>query len=459
MMRHLLASVLLLLFLLGQLIAYQNSCSMQIELANNDESQIRDSIIIDSDEDFENQNWSGAGTQENPYILENIRIDSPAPCVNITGTRKHFIIRECSFWSRTSYYPLKSSKEATIIFSNISNGAIIGCVIEGGDNYDCVQLDISTNCRISNNIISAYPGWLSPSRELQSFRGDNGIYARDSSNCTLNHNTITKWKTAIYIHGSNSSIIFNNTVAENYMGLEIRWSNRNSVVNNSIISNSVGIEARGGQRNSIFGNRIGLNEIINAYDYTHANLWDDNISLGNAWDDYNGSGSYAIPSESDVVDRYPWICINFSYTILDYFGPVIIFYPWAFVTMTQAGPHETHSFIAKVNDSTGVDSVFVFYRFSTSGPFTCLELNFTPSERHPDSYSYILRMNDPYNIILYYYYWANDSLGNSRQAPIDRFHWHTYPDVIPDSWDEFAIIVVLTVGIIAILIIIYKKRR
>jgi parallel beta-helix repeat protein len=421
---------------------------MQIEPISNDELQIHEPIIIESDEDFENQEWPGNGTQENPYLIENLRIESSVPCIAINNTRNHFIIQNCHIWSRANYYPTTSPmNEPTIQFSNVTNGNIIKCVIES--RVDAIEIYNTSFCSISENVITSYP--------LHRGSGE-GIITDQIMNCTLSHNLIFNLSSGILVHQAYFSLIENNTIVENGIGLGLGDNYQTLVINNTVVFNSEGISV-GGNNNIIFGNRIGSNGYMTVRDHGDFNQWDDNISIGNGWYDYNGTGVYVIPGLANSIDRYPWLCTNFNYTINDYFGPLIRFNPWALVTMTQAGPHETHSFMARVNDPASVDSVFVFYRFSEADPFTCLELNSTPSEEHPDSYSHTIRMNDPYDITLYYYYWANDSLGNSRQAPMDRFFWHTHPDVIPDSLDEFAIIVVLTMGIIAILIIIYKKRR
>jgi parallel beta-helix repeat protein len=62
---------------------------------------------------------------------------------------------------------------------------------------------------------------------------------------------------------------------------------------------------------NIFGNYLGANEWGNAKDIAgectslDTNLWDDDVSLGNEWDDYEGTGVYPIPGNRDSVDRYP----------------------------------------------------------------------------------------------------------------------------------------------------------
>ena len=445
MIRFLSASVLMLIIFPVLFIANLN-ISIQLELSNNEESQIHEPIIIKCNEEFEDQNWPGNGTRENPYIIENIRIESSTPCIVIENTRKHFVIRNCYLWRRMEY--LRGSLSgSTVHFSNITNGIIMKCKIESIE--DALEMNLASYCNISQNVITSYPIHYS---------SGEGVILEQIVNCTVSHNIIYNLSSGILLNQAYHSRIENNTIVQNGVGLGLGDNNQTLVTNNTIVSNSEGIIVSG-NNNIIFGNRIGSNGYMTVRDYGEFNQWDDNISIGNGWFDYNGLGVYIIPGLANSVDHYPWLCNNFNYTIEDCFGPLIRFWPWVLVTMTQAGPHETHFFTASVNDYSGVDSVLVYYRLTTSGPFTCLEMNFTPSEQHPHAYSYTLEMSDPYDITLYYYYWANDSLGNFRQAPMDKFRWNLYRETTPETPFDFTILVVLTLGIIVILVTIYRKHR
>lgn len=77
--------------------------------------------------------------------------------------------------------------------------------------------------------------------------------------------------------------------------------------NNSIYSNSgygIMIGSLSATNNSVYWNEIGWNGLGNAADGGMDNLWDDNVTTGNAWSDYVGSGTYPIMLSSSV-DRYP----------------------------------------------------------------------------------------------------------------------------------------------------------
>jgi parallel beta-helix repeat protein len=60
-----------------------------------------------------------------------------------------------------------------------------------------------------------------------------------------------------------------------------------------------------GSLNDFVGNAIIHNGIGQATDDGSANFWDDGISEGNHWSNYNGSGVYQIDGSAGSVDNYP----------------------------------------------------------------------------------------------------------------------------------------------------------
>jgi len=56
----------------------------------------------------------------------------------------------------------------------------------------------------------------------------------------------------------------------------------------------------------------------NAEDYGQYNLWDDDVSTGNSWNDYDNDGAYAIfIGTAFSVDRYPQLLNDTSVPTLD----------------------------------------------------------------------------------------------------------------------------------------------
>ena len=79
-----------------------------------------------------------------------------------------------------------------------------------------------------------------------------------------------------------------------------------TIINNLIHDNSVGLELKEGcERFQIYNNSFWYNNQANAIDNGNSNFWDDGVSLGNQWDDYNGTGLYSIAGSAGSVDHFP----------------------------------------------------------------------------------------------------------------------------------------------------------
>ena len=90
----------ILLIIVGSLLLSSQSVSHEVdgpiygESLTNDTTSVLtqiqlidyDPISIQSNGDFESQGWSGTGTQDDPYIIENLRISSNSVCIAINNT-------------------------------------------------------------------------------------------------------------------------------------------------------------------------------------------------------------------------------------------------------------------------------------------------------------------------------------------------------------------------------------
>jgi len=141
-------------------------------------------------------------------------------------------------------------------------------------------LDDSDNCTLTYNIASDDP---------RDFYDGDGFYLQDMNYCTLTHNTAF----------SNSRDGFN-----------INSSNNCTLTHNTAFSNSRnGIIILMSDYTTLYLNQLGNNGKSNALDDGESNDWDDGISKGNYWLDYNGTGTYTIPGTAGSVDRYPFVWV------------------------------------------------------------------------------------------------------------------------------------------------------
>ena len=127
---------------------------------------------------------------------------------------------------------------------------------------------------------------------------------------TLSHNL---W--GVQCDSRNNIDLINNTVVQNEMvGININYGIGCEVKGNLICDNlDLGI-AIGGERNIICYNVICRNG-RNAYDYGSDNVWDDDVSQGNYWDDAIEGAVYLVPGPGNGIDRFPNGTLG-TYTII-----------------------------------------------------------------------------------------------------------------------------------------------
>lgn len=173
-------------------------------------------IDIRSDDDFALQGWPGEGTPGNPYRIENLTIDPHSyadSCIDIRGTRAHFIIRNCLLVNAQWWF-----SGAGVFLFDVMNGQIVNNTLV--DNVYGVRLIQSTSNLIANN---------TSSRQWAGIRFDNSY-----TNIVLN-NTVSVNERGVSLQSSNDNTISNNTLIANDFGVHIYISNDNTITNNTFI--------------------------------------------------------------------------------------------------------------------------------------------------------------------------------------------------------------------------------
>lgn len=178
-----------------------------------------DPIVIESNEDFETQGWSGSGTVDDPYLISGLSIVSSDICVNIGSTTAHFTLQDCYISSTSNLYAVR--------IWNIANGDFINNEIadSGGHGMFLSSCDdvIVTSNTIRNN-------------------GLNGIYMSDSVNCEISYNNINNNDgSGVSLTFASDCQISSNTIRNNgEWGLLFANSDGNTESNNSYQGNSLG---------------------------------------------------------------------------------------------------------------------------------------------------------------------------------------------------------------------------
>jgi len=201
-------------------------------------------------------------------------------------------------------------KDCTISSNTIMN-------VDGG--WGIVIGDVDT-CIITDNMIFNATGGIGVGTVNNSVVARNviehiriraGISISRGGNCNVEENTVSESKyqsSAITLSDVIDSSFYHNRVFNNtYDGLVLRNVDRCNLTYNEIHENGrVGIRVdENCTMNRFFGNVLFDNADSNAMDDGTSNQWDDGISIGNTWGDYNGKGVYVVPGSAGSVDHYP----------------------------------------------------------------------------------------------------------------------------------------------------------
>lgn len=201
---------------------------------------------------------------------------------------------------------LLNCSNLSIDHGTITN-ASIGVQILFSDNCSMTDMTIA-NCSAAGTVVEE-----SNSTKvlgcILSNNVDNGLFFERSFNALVANSSISGSRIGLGLWRSGLCDILNNTLSFNTWGTEFYNTSDCFFVNNTVLYNKVGVYlASSCDDNMIFGNSIGWNEWYNARSDNYSNQWDDGVSRGNRWSDYDGSGVYEINHYE--VDRFPELLVG-----------------------------------------------------------------------------------------------------------------------------------------------------
>ena len=308
-----------------------------------------DSINISSNQDFSLQGWPGNGTVNDPFRIENLNIDTAMSCINVSNTNVFFEVTGCSL----SVYAADRGIYC-LYFNNVTNGAVINCMIDarnygGGilfensedcfielceinSSYYCVFFEYCTSCFVRsstmntdfeavvvinssdveiafNDVSHSYYAWagIVIGRSIDFRILNNSVLSTSgrslevlhSSSGLIANNTVSGGISGVELNNVTDCSILTNNVFENGYGIYIGSSSDCIIESNLIHDNGVGIEDCGAN-NTYSKNTFNTNRVTNARDNGQGNVW-----LQNWWEDYLGYGSYPIPGIAGSFDIDP----------------------------------------------------------------------------------------------------------------------------------------------------------
>ncbi len=182
-----------------------------------------DPIVIDGDENFietaSNEDWSGDGSEDDPFIIDDYDIDlggASGHCIDISNTQVYFTISNC-YLTGAGINP-----GAGIYLNNVTNGDIIDNTIL--KNYNGIYFVESDDNTVVNNSCNDINGY--------------GIYLYDSNSNFIANNTDIYCSYGIFLESSYFNILTSNICYGDYRGIELEMSDSNILNNNTCYSNT-----------------------------------------------------------------------------------------------------------------------------------------------------------------------------------------------------------------------------
>jgi parallel beta-helix repeat protein len=172
-------------------------------------------IIISDNADFETSNFTGSGTQGDPYLITKLNISDTPFCIRISDTTAWFVIRDC-------YLESNSTSGASLNFNNVTNARVESTFI--GGEMTGIYLYSSADCVVRRSVIR---GLIV------------GILFQNSEGCIARDNLVHSCEVGIRIdRSSNCRIIENRVYANSEMGISVtRFASENIISNNIIAYN------------------------------------------------------------------------------------------------------------------------------------------------------------------------------------------------------------------------------
>ena len=218
-----------------------------------------DTIFIEKDEDFIEQDFPGSGTHQDPFRIENIQLGTYEylhkeryKLIAIRNTTVHVLIQNCTFIGCEFGVYIDSVKEG---FINIRNNTFIGREFQQFDQIFAGSISIKTteseNISITDN---SFMGEIKPAIEIYkssdliisknkimiNYKGA-AVGSTNSSNIILDSNIITpdsssptRYCEGIYFMFSQNCSIENNIVRE--VSIYFRSCNNLELRNNTLVS-------------------------------------------------------------------------------------------------------------------------------------------------------------------------------------------------------------------------------
>ncbi len=206
---------------------------------------------------------TGQGTISNPYVIEDLVIDSEVlgQCITIENSDIYFNIENCTLYN------------GGVQLVNVSNGQLIENTANDNEQIGISLMHSNFNNVTGNNVNNNIRGGI----EL----------INSSNNLILGNFAMTNDDFGINIEYGENNLIEGNLVSNNDYGIYIQYSNNNNISSNTVLNNNFdGIHLVFSDGNDIIGNNASNNDIgfilysDSKFNKIEGNFaWDNNIGI------------------------------------------------------------------------------------------------------------------------------------------------------------------------------------
>ncbi|TFG09603.1 hypothetical protein EU538_04550 [Candidatus Thorarchaeota archaeon] len=298
---------------------------------------VHEPILIESDSDFSSQGFSGSGTEQDPYIIENLEIHSAEECIEVRNTSSYFIIRNCrlqghynnhgilmtnttnaqirsnvissTFYGVSLHSSPQNHMADNYLLDNVYSGLWLygsGSSVVSGNTFENNGIHISGSRRsewkqtiTSNNTVNGLPVGYFWSLSTGKIDGDlyGQVILANCTGVTVRDGDFSSGTTGILLGFSSYNLLIHNTISDMVRaGISLYASTDNTIANNSLSESNGGANAYYApgncfEDNNVSGNQFGLNLYSSP----------DTVILRNSIADNSRSGVHLSSSPSCLI--------------------------------------------------------------------------------------------------------------------------------------------------------------
>ncbi|MCE7748235.1 MAG: hypothetical protein GPJ51_07550 [Candidatus Heimdallarchaeota archaeon] len=273
-------------------------------------------MLIDSDSDFISFGFPGNGSEQNPYLIQNLEINTPNNFgLVIVNTTKNFIVQNCNISAIITGIHLQNNSG---IITEVFNSILFGGDYYGIYSYMCPNISIINNTCYNNEagigvffsnngLISENYCYVNEIGILAQFMIDTAFVANICDNNTYNidcsyaeflnisNNICSNSRVGIGGYAIDYSFFYNNTINLTDGGLIFYGCDNTEIIENCLTFNDIGIVHENGDNTNITGNEC-LESTRGIYIRDcHSTLVQENVCNKNSLDGiYIKKGSSAL---------------------------------------------------------------------------------------------------------------------------------------------------------------------